>query len=170
MAVSADSDDVMNKLAGVAPGSALAELRAERSDVVRFTQASDDAVFRPATEAGLSRAERAAAGLRIARLLRDGALEAHYQELLRPIDPDGRLASSVLAKSPPAAANERWGRILAHIDRVTLDPESSQASHIGALADAGLSPQAVVALSQVIAYVNFQARVRAGLAMLGGKQ
>ena len=169
MAVSADSDDVMNKLAGVAPGSALAELRAERSDVVRFTQASDDAVFRPATEAGLSRAERAAAGLRIACLLRDGALEAHYQALLRPIDPDGRLASSVLAKSP-AAANERWGRILAHIDRVTLDPESSQAGHIGALADVGLSPQAVVALSQVIAYVNFQARVRAGLAMLGGKQ
>lgn len=169
MAVSADSDDVMNKLAGVAPGSALAELRAERSDVVRFTQASDDAVFRPATEAGLSRAERAAAGLRIARLLRDGALEAHYQALLRPIDPDGRLASSALAKSP-AAANERWGRILAHIDRVTLDPESSRAGHIGALADVGLSPQAVVALSQVIAYVNFQARVRAGLAMLGGKQ
>ena len=39
--------DVLGQLAGVLPGSTLAQTRALRPDVVRFTQASDDAVFRP---------------------------------------------------------------------------------------------------------------------------
>ena len=39
---------------------------------------------------------------------------------------------------------------------------------IDALLAAGLSPHAVVSLSQLIAYVNFQSRVLAGLRMLKG--
>jgi uncharacterized protein YciW len=56
--------------------------------------------------------------------------------------------------------------MLAHAERVTLDPSSARREHIAALVDAGLSPRAVVAFAQLIAYVNFQARVLAGLTML----
>jgi uncharacterized protein YciW len=62
--------------------------------------------------------------------------------------------------------DKRWATILAHVDRVTRDPESAQPSDLQALGSAGLSPHAIVSLSQLIAYVNFQSRVLAGLRML----
>lgn len=159
------SDDVMDGLSGATPGSPQANARGLRPDVVRYTQTSDDAVFRPKSDGGLTRAERAAAALRIAHLLRDETLSAHYKALLAPLDGGGRLVASLAAKP----GTDRWGRILAHVDRVTLEPGASEPAHIGLLAGAGLSPQAIVALAQLIAYVNYQARVRAGLRMLGGR-
>ena len=86
------SDDVMDTLAGLSPARALAELRRQRPDVVKHLQGSDDAIFAPADDGGLTRAERAAAALRIATLLRDDALEAHYRARLAALDPAGALA------------------------------------------------------------------------------
>ena len=48
------------------------------------------------------------------------------------------------------------------------DPAAPSASDIDNLLAAGLSSHAVVSLSQLIAYVNFQSRVLAGLRMLKG--
>lgn len=155
MTDSAALDDVMSRLAGIAPGSALAATRALRPDVVRFTQTSDEAIFRPVHDGGLTRAERAQAALQMAELLRDKVLAAHYQ--------------SLLGNSGSIASSERAKRIAAHVERVTMDPGASKQEHLTALAEVGLTPQAIVALSQVIAYVNYQARVRAGLRALGGK-
>lgn len=159
--------DVMSELARIEPGSTLASTRALRPDVVRFMQSSDDAVFRPAHDAGLTRAERAAAALRIARLLHDGVLSAHYEDMLSRLESSGALLASVTNNA--VGATDRWARILAHVDRLTSDPGASEPSHLAMLSDAGLSSQAIVALSQLIAHVNFQARVRAGLAALGGR-
>ena len=39
--------DVMDTLAGLPPGSPLAELRRQRPDVVRHLQGSDDVIFLP---------------------------------------------------------------------------------------------------------------------------
>lgn len=159
------SDDVMARLAGLAPGSPAAAARALRPDVTRFTETSDAAIFRPARDGGLTRAERAAVGLRIARLLGEPALVRHYTAVLQPLDKDGKLLASVTAASP--AGTDRWSRILIHVDRLTTAPGASAASHLQDLAAAGLSPQAIVALSQVIAYVSYQARVVAGLRAIG---
>ena len=57
---------------------------------------------------------------------------------------------------------------MAHVDRVTTSPDSATKSDFDSLLAAGLSPHAVVSLSQLIAYVNFQSRVLAGLRMLRG--
>jgi CMD domain protein len=160
-------DDSMDRLAGIAPGSALAALRSERADVVRHMQTSDDAVFRPATDAGFTRSERLAVALRIAGVLRDANLTAHYRSMLLDLKADGRLAASVEASAGPVDA--RWAAIVAHVDRVTADPNASRPEHVAALATVGLSPRAIVALSQLIAYVNYQVRVLAGLRMLGGR-
>lgn len=151
----ASLDDVMGRLAGVAAGTPLAATRALRPDVVRFTQTSDEAIFRPANDGGLSHAERVQAALQMALLLGDDVLATHYR--------------SMLGSAAVDAGSERAKRIAAHVERVTLDPGASQKAHLGALSETGLSPQAIVALSQVIAYVNFQARVRAGLRALGGR-
>ena len=154
------SPDVMDQLAGLAPDSPLALLRRQRPDVVRHLQGSDDAIFAPHDDGGLSAAERAAAALQVAVLLRDARLQAHYRARLETLDPGRRLAAG--------AADARWRAVLAHVERVTLDPDSARRDHIDSLLAAGLSPRAVLALSQLIAYVNFQARVLAGLSMLRG--
>ena len=60
----------------------------------------------------------------------------------------------------------RGEAILAHVDCVTMSPDSATQADLDRLLAAGLTPHAVVSLSQLIAYVNFQSRVLAGLRML----
>ncbi len=158
--------DVMDTLAGLAPGSPLAELRRQRPDVVKHLQGSDDAIFSPADDGGLTRAERAAAALRVATLLRDEALGEHYRTRLTTLDPDGTLAMTV--EGGARITEGRWDAILAHVDLVTRGPGSAERRDIDNLLAAGLSSHAVVSLSQLIAYVNFQSRVLAGLRALKG--
>ena len=84
--------DVIDTMAGLAPDSPLARLRRERPDVVKHLQGSDDVIFAPADDGGLTRPERAAAALRIAELLRDSVLVTHYRARLAALDPSGALA------------------------------------------------------------------------------
>jgi len=157
--------DVIDRLGGLS-GSSLAGLRRQRPDVVKHLQGSDDAIFAPADDGGLTRAERAAAALRIAALLRDGVLEKHYRERLTALDPHGVLADSIAGHSEITDA--RWDAIVTHVDLVTRGPGSAERRDIDNLHAAGLSSHAIVSLSQLIAYVNFQSRVLAGLRMLKG--
>ena len=144
--------DAMDELAGLAAGSPLYELRRQRPDVVKYMQASDDAILRPKDSAGFPHAERAQVAERIATVIGDQRLAAHYRSMtgVKPATLDPKLKAAVT-----------------HAERLTRDPDAAQPEHLTALADAGLSPQAIVALSQVIAYVNYQARVLAGLRTLG---
>jgi len=158
--------DVMDTLAGLPPGSALAELRRQRPDVVKHLQGSDEAIFAPSDDGGLTRPERAAAALRIAELLRDGVLVAHYRARLTALDPSGTLAKTVSGEA--TITDGRWDAILAHVDLVTRGPGSAERDDIEELLAVGLSSHAVVSLSQLIAYVNFQSRVLGGLRMLKG--
>jgi uncharacterized protein YciW len=134
--------------------------------VVKHLQGSDDALFAPADDGGLSRAERAAAALRIAILLGDETLQEHYGERLAELDASDTFARTAEA-GPGVVTDPRWATVLAHVDRVTKNPESATRRHLEDLAGVGLSPHAVVSLSQVIAFVNFQSRVLAGFRMLG---
>ena len=160
-------NDVMDTLAELTANSPLAALRRERPDVVRHLQGSDDAIFAPADDGGFTRAERAAAALRIATLLRDGALEAHYSARLAALDPSGALAGTVQGKAE--ITEVRWDAMLAHVDLVTRGPGRAERQDIENLLAAGLSSHAIVSLSQLIAYVNFQSRVLAGLRALKGR-
>ena len=159
-------NDVMDTLAGLAPDSPVAELRRERPDVVKHLQGSDDVIFAPQDDGGLTRAERAAAALRVAALLREPLLSEHYRTRLAALDPDGTLDKTV--EGGARITEPRWDAVLAHVDLVTRGPGSAERKDIENLLAAGLSSHAVVSLSQLIAYVNFQARVLAGLRMLKG--
>jgi CMD domain protein len=156
--------DVLDQLADLSPDSPLAALRRQRPDVVAHTQGSDDAIFRPKDDGGFAPAERAAAALQVALGLRDEILIAHYRERLHALDPSETLAERV--SDGEESKDKRWATIIAHVDRVTKDPESAQPSDLQALSAVGLSDHAIVSLSQLIAYVNFQSRVLAGLRML----
>lgn len=157
--------DVMDRLAGLAPGSPLAALRQERADVARFIERSDAAIFTPKHDGGLTPAERAAAAARIAKLLHDETLAIHYRQRLGSVGNDTK-TTALADPAASAIADPRLAAIAAHIDRVTREPSASEKGHIDALLAAGLTPQAVLALSQVIAFVNFQSRVLATLKAL----
>ncbi len=148
------------------PAHRLPSCGVERPDVVKHLQGSDDVIFSPADDGGLTRAERAAAALRVATLLRDETLGGHYRARLAALDPSGALAKTVEGKAEMTEV--RWDAILAHVDLVTRGPGSAERKDIDDLLAAGLSSHAVVSLSQLIAYVNFQSRVLAGLRMLKG--
>ena len=158
--------DVMDTLADVTDDSALAALRRQRPDVVKHLQGSDDVIFSPLDDGGLTRAERAAAALRVATLLRDPVLSEHYRARLATLDPDGMLARTV--EGGARITEVRWDAVLAHVDLVTRGPGSAERKDIDNLLAAGLSSHAIVSLSQLSAYVNFQSRVLAGLRTLKG--
>lgn len=158
--------DVMDTLAGLTDNSPLAALRRQRPDVVKHLQGSDDVIFSPLDDGGLTKTERAAAALRVATLLRDPVLSEHYRARLATLDPDGTLAQTV--EGGARITEVRWDAILVHVDLVTRGPGSAERKDIDNLLVAGLSSHAVVSLSQLIAYVNFQSRVLAGLRMLKG--
>ena len=159
-------DDVIDRAAGVSPGSALAELRRQRPDVVREAQASHEAVFEPANEGAISRAERAAFGLRIALLNDAPELAEHYRTRLTELGSGGTLAA-IVAPGAPEPRDARLAAIMTHVDMVTRAPGTATPEHLRRLAAVGLSPRDIVSLSQLIALVNYQVRVAAGLRLLG---
>ncbi len=145
------SIDLIDRLAGLTETSGLAALRTQRGEARLRTQASHDALLAPADPGTLPLTERAAVAARIATLNGDTALAAHYQGLA------GEGAAPVRAA------------VLAHAELVTLAPSRATPDHLGALTAVGLDERGIVSLSQLIAFVNYQARLLAGLRLLDGQ-
>src|ERR1700682_3191418 len=86
--------DVLSELAGIQPGSPLAELRAQRPEATTHAQGSYAALFAPDDPGDLSVEERLATALRVATLHAATQAAAHYRERLvdagaTPEDGDG---------------------------------------------------------------------------------
>ncbi|HAM12802.1 MAG TPA: CMD domain protein, partial [Microbacterium sp.] len=71
--------DVIDTLAGIAPGSPLDELRARRPESRTHAQGSYDALFAPADVSHASIPERAAIATFVASLHRQESAVAHYR-------------------------------------------------------------------------------------------
>ena len=82
------------------------------------------------------------------------------------LDPSGALAKTV--EGSAQLTDARWDAVITHVDLVTRGPGSATREDIEGLTAAGLSSHAIVSLSQLISFVNFQARVLVGLRMLKG--
>lgn len=155
--------DTIDRIAGIAPGSVLATLRRERPDILALSQRSEEAAIRPKQEGTFSYALRSALACRVARHLKDAELAAHYLSDNDAIDVVARRAAD-----PSAGSDDpRMAAILRHVDLVTLTPEEATRGDIEALRKAGLSDPEIVTLSGIIAFVNYQARVIAGLRIFG---
>jgi uncharacterized protein YciW len=150
------SPDLLETIIGVAHGSALSHLRAQRPDIVRHTQGSHDVLLSPADPGGLSLAERALVAARVAEQSGHAALAGHYR--------------SLLAERGEPPHSQRQDTILRHIELVTVAPGTATPAHIGALRDVGLTPRDIVALTQIVAFVSYQVRAAAGLALLVQEQ
>jgi alkylhydroperoxidase domain protein/CMD domain protein len=157
--------DVLNDLAGITPGSPLAELRAQRPEAATHAQGSYTALFDPANPGGLSPQERFVVALRVATLHASAPAAAHYRQRLLAVGADQ--ASVTAAESAGASVSNRLAALLRHADLLATGPARARPDDLQALANAGLSTAAIVTLSQIIAFVSFQVRVLIALQLIG---
>lgn len=162
--------DIINELVGIAAESTVAEVRNRRPEVVTHSQGSYAAIFQPEDPVDLSVAERHLAGLRVAVLTPSPLLIAHHAQQAAAQGIGQAILHDV--QTVPAGPNldARTQAIIAHVDRLTLEPVTAAQEHVAALKAAGLSVRAVVALSQLIAFTSYQARVLVVLQLLTGAQ
>lgn len=159
-------DTVALRASGLRPDSPLAAALAGRDDILTMTQQAHDAALTPEAPGGLSHAVRAALACRMARLNREAALAAHFQDLMGGADaPAGiaRLADPAF----DGGADARMRAILRHTDRVTTDTRNVVAGDIAALTGAGLSEDDIVRLSELVAFASYQIRLTVGLRLMG---
>lgn len=160
--------DLLDQVLGLKAGDFLSELRRRRPEFVDGAEICRHAVLSPAKDQGLPQGLRFALAARMARLNRDDALTAIYDQGLENIGPDGSQAK-IAAGNTPETADILLAAILRHCDLITLDPGRSTKADIERLTAAGLTNPQIVALSELIAFVNFQTRITAGLRLLGEK-
>ena len=152
---------LIEDMAGIRPGTPLAQALAARAEILRLSQASHDAVLKPREPGGLDHGLRAALAARMARQNEQPALAAHYDDLMHS-------SGEMQAPEPAPVERARIAAIVAHSDLLTLRPREATRQDIAALTAAGVSEPDVVRLAELAAFVNYQARVIAGFQALGG--
>ncbi|KUZ79089.1 CMD domain-containing protein [Burkholderia ubonensis] len=149
--------DTIDAVAGLRDGDPVAALRRARDKVRLHTQLSEAALFDPALP-DLSLMERLHAARYVAHRSNAHALATAYREGL--LNAGGGAHEIALADEDAFdALPPRVGAILAHARRLTLTPAEAGPADLAALQAAGLTTPAIVALSQLVAFVAYQLRV-----------
>ena len=158
---------LIETLAAVKPGSALAEAMEKRAEILRLSEAAHDAVLAPRDPGGLSHGLRAALAARMARQNGNEVLARHYDGLVERAAED---TTALLAQPGTNVNDKRTAEIVRHADRLTVAPREATRGNIEALRSAGISDPDIVRLSELAAFVNYQVRVIAGLKLIGARQ
>ncbi len=157
-------NDVMLRLAGIDPGSALARVVAKRADIFELTEKTPAAALVPGEPGGLSHGLRAAIGCRIARLNRDEGFLEHFKQLL---DDAGATDLERQAVELDFVGSDSFTRaVIRHADMVAANPKAATGADIVLLKAAGVSDADIVRLSELVAFVSYQIRVVAGLRLM----
>ncbi|AMG56418.1 CMD domain-containing protein [Pantoea vagans] len=155
--------DAIDQAAGLTPEEALYQTRRLRPEFVEGAEACRLSVLTPEDEQGLPADLRLALARRMAVLNHDVPLQRDYQAQLAALNP----SEALLALAAGDVVNEEPLATLArHTDLVTQQPIQATEQHIRLLEQAGFSNPQIVALSELIAFVNFQTRVAAGLRLM----
>ncbi len=161
-----EAEDVLNQLAGLAPDAPIAQLRAERPEVVRATQGSYRALLEPDDPAGVSRYEREMIAFRVAVLTPSLAVAAWHRARLQNLGASDAALAAIEHFPDGSAHTPRAEAILRETDRLTRAPGTATPAHIVALKTAGLSPRDIVTIAQLIAFMSFAVRTLVGLRLL----
>ncbi|WP_175965699.1 CMD domain-containing protein [Burkholderia sp. BCC0322] len=153
----AAAPDTIDAIAGLRAGDAVAALRHARDKVLLHTRLSEAALFDPALP-DLALIERLHAARYVAHQSNAQALADTYRARL--IDAGGTPDDIARADADAFdALPRRIGAILAHARLLTRAPVDARPSDLDALKSAGLTTPAIVALSQLVAFVAYQLRV-----------
>jgi len=156
------ANDLVDRLAGLKPGSQTYEPRHKRAKVAAATQGSYDLLFAPELP-GLSLVERLVVALYASRLTPSAALTAHYRQQLTAAGGDASLIELVEHGEPSNASTPRLSALLTFTRKLIEKPVEGDREALLALPQAGLTTPEVVTLSQLIAFLSYQVRLVAGL-------
>jgi len=156
------ANDLIDRLAGLVPGSKTYETRHKRDKVAAATQGSYDTLFSPDLP-GLSLVERLLVALYASRLTPSSTLLAHYREQAVAAGADHSLIQLIAEGEPSEASSARLVAMLAFTRKLIENPVEGDRDALLALPQAGLSTPEVVVLSQLIAFLSYQVRLVAGL-------
>jgi CMD domain protein len=182
------TDDIIDRLAAIPPGSALDTARRQRAQARDNAQLSFALLLTPEDPAGFTQAERWAVAAFIAALHEQPDCAAFYAEGLAARDP--ALAPRIAAEArnsagrgpygayPPGplsaenapgpdypadpALGPRLAAALSHAQMLVLHPRDAAPFHLQALVAAGWTTGQIVTLSQLAAFLSFQIRAVAG--------
>lgn len=161
--------DVIDSLLGLDAGAPLSRTRAARPQFVEGAQACREAVLAPQSDLGLGHDLRAALAARMARLNGDERLAAVYRARLDALSPSADLRL-IASGGYPESIGDRPRAILRHADLVTMAPRACTRADTERLVAAGVTVPQVIALTELIGFLNFETRIVATLNLLGGAQ
>ena len=162
--------DVVHAILGVDDESAIAKIRNKKPEQIEALQAYYLSIFDPETVSSdqFSVADRALVAVRVASHSGSTAVVNWYAELAESSGASESDIDRARNVATPWTDETELGAAICRADRVTLEPASTESVHIEELAAAGLSPAAILSLSQVIAFVSYQLRFVAILRAVGG--
>ena len=143
-------------------GAAASAAAQSRSNIFEMSRQAENAVIAPRDAGGFPSDWRRAVAARIATLNALPELAAHY--LGGVTDP----ALRGLADSDATGRDDRERSVITFMDRVATQPRDVQAEEIEALKAAGVTDADIVRLCELNAFMSYQCRVLAGLAVLEG--
>lgn len=190
--MTASTADIIDLLAGIAPGDPLDALRDQRAQARENAQRSFTALLEPADAGTFGLSERYAVAAFVAHLHGFGAASDFYGDLLGDEAPD--LVAAITAAAASGAATgpfgayrepalqsegtdgERWSAdaalgdrlaaALTHAHLLVFRPREARPDTLQKLVDAGWSADDIVSLSQLVAFLSFQLRAAWGLRAL----
>lgn len=132
-----------------------------RSDILEMTQTAEDAVLRPDDPGGWPHDLRAALAARIARLNRSEKMADRFLDL-------AGTSRYVLIADPANASlpDDELKTCLTFVDQVAMVPRDITPHDIQNLKEAGISDADIVRLTELVAFLAYQIRVVAGLALI----
>ena len=155
--------DLVDACVPLIPGQRMHAVRHSRAKVAAATQASHDGLFSP-TVAGISVAERLAVAVLACRLSHVPALAQHYRGVLCAQGGDAPAWAAALdAERWRDQVPARLATMLGFTTKLIERPIEGDRQAVQALVQAGLSPPAIVALAQLIAFLSYQVRLVIGL-------
>ncbi|MGO4624814.1 CMD domain-containing protein [Ensifer sp. 2YAB10] len=163
---SPSTNDVIDTVLGLDRFPDLQALREQRAKLKHLSQTSYQAALRPVDSRNFSYALRAALAARMAALWKSQELSAHFRTLLESEEGGSALLPIADPGHGAIVADPRLDAMLAHVDLVTLSPKEATRANVEKLSAAGLDDRDIVTLAGLIAFVNYQVLVVAGLKML----
>ncbi len=194
--MTAEPKDIIDHLAGIAPGSSLDTIRARRLQARENAQKSHLALFEPADFGDVAAYERYAVAAFVAGVHDEPTVAAFYlvkladrPELVAALKaeiergktrgpygafPEGPLSIEdttgliyQVAADRKSILGAKLAAALEHAHLLVFRPRDAAPAAMQALLDAGWSTNAIVTLSQLVAFLSFQVRSVVGLRTLG---
>jgi len=185
--------DVIDSLVGIAPGSKLDAIRAQRTEARKHAQASYASLFEPKDLGGVSADERHAIASFVAGLHGEPKTDAFYAAKLpaalrtaiatevaaaKTKGPYGQFPKGPLSSEDApgpswkvsdagrVALGSRLSAAFEHTHMLVFHPRDASAASLQSLLDAGWSTDDIVTVSQLVSFLSYQIRVVAGLGVL----